>query len=170
MFFNTFAFTVCIVGLIFSLSSFCFMKTKNEATRVLLLIFTIAFFALANIIIIPILQDKIDPKETEEINVTKEPDSKGTALLSLYVNDGKDISESYYVETTDHDTVKFCYFHEDGEHIVKQEVATSDIEYVFSDSSLPHRVEVYLTDGKPTLWQLYLPENSDAIQFDSGND
>ena len=95
---------------------------------------------------------------------------KGVAMLSFYVQDGAKESETYYIEVTEKETYKWCYFHEDGEHIVKIEVPTSMVELIYRDDDLPHRMEVYLSDGKPVLYQIHLPNDANAIQLDKGND
>lgn len=186
MFFKILLFVVCVVCFIISLVSFAFIKTKILALRINFLFFMIIFFVLGNVIIIPILQEKYPKEEmasTEEMvdpsteswnNLPTEadlpePDAKGNANLSLYVTDGANVSETYYVEATEKDTFKFCYFHEDGSHIVKKEVPANMVQFEYSNTNLPHRMEVLLKDGTPILYTLYLPEDSNAVQFDKDN-
>ena len=187
MFFTIILGVICVVCFLASIVLFAFVKTN--ILRINFFVFAVAFFILGNAIIIPAIREKYGSKETEEIvcademvdtsaenwnNVPIEPevpnhDHKGVAPLSLYVTDGADVSETYYVEATDHDTYKFCYFHDDGSHIVKKEVAADKIKFEFSNDDLPHRLEVLLKDEKPVLYTLYLPEDSNTIQFDSDN-
>lgn len=177
-----------IFGFAFAVAILSHKKTVN----VVFLLITIASFCGIWASGTMLLQ-RIDPMPSEKIandqndvvaetgnpeeswnNVPIEPevpdhDHKGVAPLSLYVTDGADVSETYYVEATDHDTYKFCYFHDDGSHIVKKEVAADKIKFEFSNDDLPHRLEVLLKDEKPVLYTLYLPEDSNTIQFDSDN-
>lgn len=180
MFFTIILLIACIICLFISLFSFAFVRTGIKALRIIFLLFVITFFILGNIIIIPVLQEKYGPKEQEEMEYANadwnnlptsedlpEPNEKGTATLSLYVTDGATVSETYYVEATEKDTFKFCYFHEDGEHIVKREVPANMVQFEYSNTDLPHRVEVFLKDGEPISYILYLPEDSNSVQFDN---
>lgn len=188
MFFNIL--TIISISAIFGFACAVTILSHKKTVNVVFLLITIVSFCGIWVSGIMLLQ-RIDPMSSEKItndqndvvaetgnseedwnNVPITPeipehDHIGTATLSLYVTDGADISETYYVEATDKDTYKFCYFHEDGQHIIKKEVPINIVQCEFSNDNLPHRVEVMIQDDKPVFYTLYLPEDSNTIQFDT---
>ncbi len=189
MFFNVLA--IVSISAIFGFAFAVTILSHKKTVNVVFLLITIVSFCGIWVSGTMLLQ-RIDPMPSEKSisdqddvvaktgnpenwnNVPMEPevpdhDHKGVAPLSLYVTDGANISETYYVEATDHDTYKFCYFHNNGTQIVKKEVSADKVKFEFSNDNLPHRLEVLLKDEKPVLYTLYLPEDSNTIQFDSDN-
>ena len=151
---------LCICLGVLSLIAAVFYKRL----RVFYIFFACLFFFYAVILFL-----KVDKNLLVKEDVTPKDDGVyvGTSMLSYYVQDGAKQSETYYVEATNHDTYKFCYFHEDGEHIVKKEVSKDKVELVCQENDLPYRVVVYIEGGKPTLWQLHLPDDANTIQLDT---
>ena len=95
---------------------------------------------------------------------------KAEAMLSLYIQDGANVSENYYLEVTSNETYKFCYFCNDGANIAKMELPCSKCELINSNDDLPHRVELYRDGDNITLARFFIPDDANTIQFDANND
>lgn len=155
-------FVLCIVMLLTSL--YCAVVVRR-----LSIVFSIyaLFFLIASLVIVWKIWGGVASGNSAKVPTTPTYVAKGH--LAFYVQDGADTSETYYVETTKHDTYKFCYFHNDGVHIVKKEVPADKVNLVCQENDLPYRVEIYLSarDGEPLYYELHLPDDANAIQLDT---
>lgn len=90
-----------------------------------------------------------------------------TRVLSLYVPQDSKESETYYLEVTEDDCYKFCYFEDDGVTLSRLKVPMDGVEVTASNDDLPFRVEFYSKDGVLTSITLHVPEDSNTIQLDT---
>lgn len=158
-----FVFIVCLIMLLVSI--YCAVVIKRLS--IVFIGYTL-FFLLASVFIAWEIWGGAISSKSETSEAPKEPAYVAKAPLAFYVQDGDDISETYYVEVTEHDTYKFCYFHNDGVHIVKKEVPADKVNLVCQENDLPYRVEIYLVeaDGEPLYYELHLPDDANCIQLD----
>lgn len=95
-------------------------------------------------------------------------DAVTTAMLSYYVPQGSTESETYFLEITEDNHYKFCYFEPDGTTIARVQIPAydDDVEIIASNDDLPYRVDFCAKADKVVAIKLHIPDDAKAIQFD----
>ncbi len=173
MFLTILIIVICFACFLFALTGAC--AIRRIALRIAFIIYTIAFFALGSYFLVTLLRDVAEPtKSAQYSSESAEPAQYGPEkknyLMSFYVQDGAENSETYYLEVTEHDTYKFCCFSEDASQIIKFESPAEITECDYSYNNVPCRAEIYYNNGEPILYRLFLPGDGNTVQLDTGND
>ena len=145
------------------LSFFYSISSHYSSLQALYVFFCIAFVVLSVLILC-----KIDPLHMESPSSAEDYDAVTSAMLSYYVPQGSTESESYFLEITEDNHYKFCYFEPDGSTITRVQIPAYDnnVEIIASNDDLPHRVEFCAKGDKIVAIKLHIPDNANTIQFD----
>ena len=161
MFFFIILLVICICCSV--LSFFCGISIRYSSFEAVYVFFCIAFAVLSGLILF-----KIVPWHKESPSSAEDYDAVTTAMLSYYVPQGSAESESYFLEITEDDHYKFCYFELDGSTITRAQIPAYDdnVEIIASNDDLPHRVEFCAKGDKIVAIKLHIPDDANTIQFD----
>ena len=105
----------------------------------------------------------------ENAKATSSDAEVATAMLSYYVPLGATESENYYIEVTEDNHYKFCYFEPDGSTISRVQIPADEngVEVIPSNTDLPFRVDFYNKGDKVVAVKIHIPADANAIQFDT---
>lgn len=159
MFFNSIFAAICIVGFIISVA---YILVKQE--YLVGFAFFGCLFMMLGIYII-----YANCMNLENAKATSSDAEVATAMLSYYVPLGATESENYYIEVTEDNHYKFCYFEPDGSTISRVQIPADEngVEVIPSNTDLPFRVDFYNKGDKVVAVKIHIPDDANAIQFDT---
>lgn len=167
MFFDLALALICFICFLISAQKAMFARSAPQ--HVVSFLFCLSFAVIGIAICLTGIFGENTAVSKEDISATDNYDAVTTAILSYYVPLGATISDDYYLEITEDDKYKFCYFEPDGATITRVQIPAYDnnVEIIASNDDLPHRVEFCARGDKIVAIKLHIPDDANAIQFDA---